>query len=72
VCWNWRDLFNPRNRFEDFSEVERRILGVPHTQQRLSPELLRSACEKFEGFMGPEGARFVIPMRVDLLHRPPV
>ncbi|SEI93695.1 hypothetical protein SAMN04244572_02162 [Azotobacter beijerinckii] len=51
-------LFNPRNRFENFSEVERRILGVTHTQQRLSPELLRSVREKFEGFMDPEGGTF--------------
>jgi hypothetical protein len=32
--------------------------------------LLQTVREKFEGFMGPEGARFVMPMRVDLLRRP--
>lgn len=63
-------FFNTRNNFADFSEFERRILGVTHTQHRLSPELLQTVREKFEGFMGPEGARFVMPMRVDLLRRP--
>ncbi|MEE4464201.1 SAM-dependent methyltransferase, partial [Azotobacter chroococcum] len=63
-------FFNTRNNIEDFSEFERRIIGATHTQHRLSPELLQTVREKFEGFMGPEGARFVMPMRVDLLRRP--
>lgn len=63
-------FFNTRNNFADFAEFERRTIGATHTQHHLSPELLEAVRERFEGFMGPEGARFVVPLRVDLLRRP--
>lgn len=63
-------FFNTPNNFQDFADFERKIIGVTHTDHRLSPELLQSVREKFEGFMGPQGAQFVMPIRVDLLRRP--
>lgn len=63
-------FFNTRNDFQDFAEFERCIIGATHTQHHLSPELRRTVRERFKGFMGPAGARFVMPMRVDLLRRP--
>jgi len=63
-------FFNTHNNFQDFADFERKIIGVTHTDHRLSPELLQSVREKFEGFMGPQGAQFVMPIRVDLLRRP--
>ena len=63
-------FFNTPNDFADFADFEQRIIGVTHTDHRLSPEQLQAVREKFEGFMGPEGARFVMPIRVDLLRRP--
>ncbi len=63
-------FFNTRNDFADFDEFARRIIGVTHTEHRLSPELLAAVRRKFEGYMGDDGAHFVMPIRVDLLRRP--
>lgn len=63
-------FFNTANAFEDFADFERKVLGVTHTDHQLSPELLQQVRERFARSMGPQGARFVIPIRVDLLRRP--
>lgn len=63
-------FFNTPNHFDDFADFERKIIGATHTDHRLSPELRQSVKEKFEDHMGPEGAKFVMPIRVDLLRRP--
>ena len=63
-------FFNTPSLFADFADFECKVIGVTHTNHRLSPELLQAVCNKFESFMGPEGARFVMPIRVDLLRRP--
>lgn len=63
-------FFNTANNFADFAEFERRVIGVTHTEHRLSAELLHAVREKFDSFMGAEGARFVMPIRIDLLRRP--
>jgi ubiquinone/menaquinone biosynthesis C-methylase UbiE len=63
-------FFNTPNYFEDFSDFERKVIRVTHTQHNISAELLQSVREKFESFMGPDGAHFVMPIRVDLLRKP--
>jgi len=63
-------FFNTPNDLENFAAFERRVIGVTHTEHRLSPELFQTVREKFERFMGPEGVRFKVPIRVDLLRRP--
>jgi ubiquinone/menaquinone biosynthesis C-methylase UbiE len=63
-------FFNTPNNFEDFAEFERKVIGVTHTDHKLTPELRQTVREKFEKFMGPQGAHFVMPIRVDLLRRP--
>lgn len=63
-------FFNTPSVFEDFADFERKIIGVTHTDHKLSSELLQQVREKFESFMGPGGARFTMPIRVDLLRRP--
>ncbi|WP_303903482.1 class I SAM-dependent methyltransferase [Thiohalomonas denitrificans] len=63
-------FFNTLNHFKDFADFERGIIGVTHTDHQLSPELLQTVRDKFEGFMGPQGAHFAMPIRVDLLRRP--
>lgn len=63
-------FFNTPNNFENFSDFERKIIGVTHTEHRLSPELLKTVREKFEEYMVPDGAKFIMPIRVDLLRRP--
>lgn len=63
-------FFNTPSKFKDFAEFEQRIIGVSHTNHRLTPELLESVRTAFERFIGPEGANFTMPIRVDLLRRP--
>lgn len=63
-------FFNTPNDFKDFADFERRVIGVTHTDHKLSSELLQRVREKFEVFMGPDGAHFTMPIRVDLLRRP--
>jgi ubiquinone/menaquinone biosynthesis C-methylase UbiE len=63
-------FFNTPMAFTDFAEFEQKIIGVTHTEHRLSPELLQTVREKFESYQGEEGANFVMPIRVDLLHCP--
>lgn len=62
-------FFNTPNNFEDFADFERKIIGVTHTEHRLSAELLQTVREKFESYMGEDGAQFVMPIRVDLLRK---
>jgi len=57
------------NHFQDVPECETRILNVTHTQHRLTPELDAAVKAKFESHMSPEGAKFVMPIRVDLLRK---
>jgi ubiquinone/menaquinone biosynthesis C-methylase UbiE len=63
-------FFHTRNDFDDFADFENRVLAVTHTQHELSPELYEQVRKTFEGYMGPEGARFTMPIRVDLLRSP--
>lgn len=63
-------FFNTPNNFEDFSDFEQKVIGVTHTNHQLSPELLQTVKDKFNSFMGAEGAKFEMPIRVDLLRRP--
>lgn len=64
-------FFTTRSYFENFRQFdERMISGVTHSDHRLSPELYRQVQDKFESFMGPDGAAFYNPQRVDLLRKP--
>lgn len=59
-----------RRVFPSFAAFEDRVLGVTHTEHRLSPELLAEVRRRFEAHLGPDGAVFDQPLRVDLLRRP--
>ena len=63
-------FFNTRNDFTDFDEFERRVIGVTHTDHRLSEQQIQTVRDTFDGFMGADGACFEMPIRVDLLRRP--
>jgi SAM-dependent methyltransferase len=63
-------FFNTQLRFDDFGHFEERVLGVTHTQHRLSALQLSTVRERFTRHMTPQGARFLQPMRVDLLRKP--
>jgi ubiquinone/menaquinone biosynthesis C-methylase UbiE len=63
-------FFDTRSLFEDFAHFDRRMIRVTHSDHRLSPELYAQVRERFESFLGPQGASFLNPQRVDLLRRP--
>lgn len=56
--------------FRDFAEFEKLVLGVTHTQHRLTAELLAEVRRRFEAHLGADGVRFGQPIRIDLLRRP--
>ena len=57
-------------KFDSFAEFERRVIGVTHTQHRLTPAQLDATHAAFARHAGVDGARFRQPMRVDLLRKP--
>jgi ubiquinone/menaquinone biosynthesis C-methylase UbiE len=63
-------FFRAPVRFADFAEFDRRMLQVTHTEHRLDDALHAQVRAAFEAHLGPEGAEFAQPMRVDLLRRP--
>jgi ubiquinone/menaquinone biosynthesis C-methylase UbiE len=62
-------FFNAPMHFDDFADFEAKILKVTHTDHRLSDALYAQVKRQFETHMGPDGACFLMPMRVDLLRK---
>jgi ubiquinone/menaquinone biosynthesis C-methylase UbiE len=63
-------FFNTSMAFDSFSQYDERVLQVTHTHHTLSPVLYQQVKAQFEAHMTPQGARFEMPIRVDLLRRP--
>jgi SAM-dependent methyltransferase len=63
-------FFNSPMCFDDFADFEQNILNVTHSDHTLSPELYEAVKAKFETHMTPDGANFLMPIRVDLLRSP--
>ncbi len=63
-------FFNVCREFQDFAAFERRVINVTHTEHRLNPGLWQQVRETFGRLAGAGPARFISPMRVDLLRRP--
>jgi SAM-dependent methyltransferase len=57
-------------KFASFDEFEKRVIGVTHTQHRLTTEQYAATRAAFAAHEGSEGARFRQPIRVDLLRKP--
>ena len=55
--------------FRDFAEFEQKTIRATHTHHDLSDELLARVRAQFERHMTPAGAKFIRPMRVNLLRR---
>ncbi|HET9652168.1 MAG TPA: class I SAM-dependent methyltransferase [Usitatibacter sp.] len=55
--------------FRDFDDFDARIIRVTHTQHSLDARTLADVRRRFEAHMGAGGARFVRPMRVNLMKR---
>lgn len=62
-------FFESESRFSDFAEFEQRILRPTHSDHQVSDELAQQVRQAFEQHLGPEGARFINPHRVDLLRK---
>ena len=57
--------------FESFDDFETRVLNVTHTNHTLDAALYQRVKQRFETHLGQNGARFLIPIRVDVLQRSP-
>ena len=63
-------FFARRVHFDSFAHFERMVIGVTHTHHRLDAGQFAAVRERFMRHAGPEGAEFLQPMRLDLLHKP--
>lgn len=63
-------FFNAPVHFADFAAFEERIIRATHTQHVLSVATLAEVRRRFVAHRGPDGVRFRVPMRVDLLRKP--
>lgn len=63
-------FFNTRSFFENFDQFDRRMIQVTHSNHQLDTALYAQVKAKFESYLGPEGATFLNPQRVDLLRKP--
>ncbi|HID48277.1 MAG TPA: class I SAM-dependent methyltransferase [Chromatiales bacterium] len=62
-------FFHAPMAFENFAAFEQQVIGVTHTDHQLSEEVYRQVKQRFEQNLGPEGAKFLMPIRVDLLQK---
>jgi hypothetical protein len=70
VCSSCFETFHTAVRqYADFEDFERRMIGVTHTEHRLSAAQLAAVRERFGRSMTPAGACFHQPMRIDVLRR---
>lgn len=56
--------------FRDFDDFAARMMQVTHTALAPDAATVAEARRRFEAHLGPGGARFVRPMRVNLMRRP--
>jgi ubiquinone/menaquinone biosynthesis C-methylase UbiE len=63
-------FFNSPMKFENFTDFENKVLNVTHTNHALDEDLYKLVKQRFEEHAGDHGARFLMPVRVDLLQRP--
>lgn len=62
-------FFRSPMQFADFADFENRILRVTHTEHRLDERLYQEVRQRFMAHVGADGARFLMPVRVDLLRK---
>ncbi len=56
--------------FCDFADFEERIICATHSEHSLTAQTLAEVRRRFDRHLGADGARFVRPMRVNLVRRP--
>ncbi len=62
-------FFQSVSEFGSFAEFEERILFPTHSDHKIGARLHQQVREAFEPHLGPNGARFINPHRVDLLKK---
>ena len=55
--------------FADFGQFAEQVIGVTHTEHKLSPELFERVRAGFNRHTAADGAHFRMPIRIDLLRR---
>ena len=62
-------FFNSPMKFSDFSEFEDNTIKATHSSHKLDDDLYVLVKQRFEQHLGDDGAKFLMPMRVDLLQK---
>jgi SAM-dependent methyltransferase len=62
-------FFRAKVKYRSFADFEQKVIQVTHTEHRLSPALYAQVQSAFEAHLGPDGANFLAPFRVDLLRK---
>lgn len=62
-------FFRAKVKYRSFADFEQKVIQVTHTEHRLSPALHAQVQSAFEAHLGPDGANFLAPFRVDLLRK---
>jgi SAM-dependent methyltransferase len=62
-------FFDMPVHYRDFAEFEQRMIAVTYADHRLDDTLLEAVRLRFEPHMSDSGARFLRPMRVNLLRK---
>jgi len=62
-------FFNSPMRFENFSEFEKNVINVTHSNHKLDEKLYAQVQQRFNQYMGDDGVDFLMPIRVDLLQK---
>lgn len=63
-------FFNTPIVFQDFSEFERNVINVSHSDIQLTSVLLEQVKNQFMLSRAKDGYNFLVPIRVDLLQKP--
>lgn len=63
------EFYLANRRFADFTEFEDRLIRATHTEHRLTEAQYAAVRARFAECVGPDGAAFLQPMRVDVLRR---
>ena len=62
-------FFNSPMKFESFAEFENNTIKATHSNHTLDEKLYNLVKQRFEQYVGNDGAHFLMPMRVDLLQK---
>ena len=62
-------FFNSPMKFAGFAEFEEKIIKATHSNHALDEELFTLVKQRFEQYVGDDGAHFLMPIRVDLLQK---